>query len=136
MNRFRDRFAMFMAGRNGVDQLSRFINVVALLFLVVSLFISHDLARFIVSTVGILLMVYSYFRIFSKNYPARNKENQWFCRLLYGRKQGYTKANTTDKKTHKIFKCPKCKQKIRVPRHRGKICITCPKCRTEFIKKT
>lgn len=136
MNRFRDRFALFMSGRNGVDQLSRFLNVVALLFLVVSLFISHDLARFIVSTVGIVLMVYSYFRIFSKNYPARNKENQWFCRLIYGMRQGKAKSNTTDKKTHKIFKCPKCAQKIRVPRHKGKICITCPKCRNEFIKKT
>ena len=130
MHRFRDRLAYFMAGRNGVDQLSRFLNVVALIFLVVSLFIPHDLARWIVSTVGILIMVYSYFRIFSKNYPARNRENRWFCSLRYG------KSKTTDKKTHKIFKCPKCKQKIRVPRHKGKICITCPKCRQEFIKKT
>ena len=130
MNRFRDRFAYFMAGRNGVDQLSRFLNLVSLVFLIVSLFIPHDLTRFIVSSVGIGIMVYSYFRIFSKNYPARNKENQWFCSLRYGR------SKTTNKKTHKIFKCPKCAQKIRVPRHKGKICITCPKCRTEFIKKT
>lgn len=130
MNRFRDRFAYFMAGRNGVDQFSRFLNLVSLVFLIVSLFIPHDLTRFIVSSVGVLIMIYSYFRIFSKNYAARNRENQWFCSLRYG------KAKTTNKKTHKIFKCPKCAQKIRVPRHKGKICITCPKCRTEFIKKT
>jgi ribosomal protein L37AE/L43A len=42
----------------------------------------------------------------------------------------------TDAKTHRYFKCPDCKTKLRVPKHKGKIIITCPKCKTEFKRKT
>lgn len=133
MNRFRDRIASFMAGRNGVDQLSRFLYIVALIFMIVSLFIPKTIPRNIVWGVGMAILAYSLFRVFSKNYPARNRENQWFWFLIHGKK--YDKK-AMDKKTHKIFKCPNCKQKIRVPKKKGKICITCPKCRNEFIKRT
>ena len=39
-------------------------------------------------------------------------------------------------KTHKYYKCPTCKQVVRVPKGRGKIEINCPKCHTKFIKRT
>lgn len=63
----------------------------------------------------------------------------------YGYDQGYgaqskpltnEQKKKLDRRTHKIFKCPNCSQKIRVPKHRGKICIKCPNCRIEFIRKT
>ena len=38
--------------------------------------------------------------------------------------------------TYRFFKCPQCRQIVRVPKGRGKICITCPKCKTEFMLLT
>ena len=37
---------------------------------------------------------------------------------------------------HRYYACPKCRQPVRVPRGKGKIAITCPKCKERFIKKT
>lgn len=89
----------------------------------------------------LLLLIYSYFRILSRNYPARNRENRWYLnatrmfrknRSSYGNDAGTRQRDTA----HRIFKCPNCSQKIRVPKGKGKICIRCPKCRIEFIKRT
>ena len=142
MFRFRERFARFMMGRNGLDEFSRFLSIVALIILLVGVFIPFPIPKYILGGVGFAIYAYAYFRIFSRNYVARSRENQWFLSIKY-RMKGHGSTNYSnakkqalDRKTHKIFKCPNCKQKIRVPKHKGKICIRCPKCRIEFIKKT
>ena len=65
-------------------------------------------------------------------------ENQKFLTLRYKTisKWNLMKKHWAESKTHRFFKCPQCKQKVRVPKGRGKICITCPKCKTEFVKKS
>lgn len=135
MNSIRDKIAKFMYGRYGaVDQFSRAISIICLILLVITLFVHNNVIYF-VAAAGI---VYVYYRAFSRNISRRNTENQAFLRLYYrifGR-FNKTKAQLKDSKTHKIFKCPGCSQKIRVPRGKGNICIKCPKCRIEFIRKT
>ena len=37
--------------------------------------------------------------------------------------------------TYRYFKCPECKQKMRAPKGRGKIKVTCKHCHTQFVKK-
>lgn len=129
---FRDKFSMFMSGRNGLDEFGKALNIVSLILIILSFFIR------ILTIPVIILLVYEYFRIFSRNIPARNAENMWFCRTFHRRFYGNSNKvnrNTRDN-LHKIYKCPNCSQKIRVPRGKGKIRIRCPRCRIEFIKKT
>ena len=37
---------------------------------------------------------------------------------------------------NRYFICPRCRQTVRVPRHKGKIAITCPKCKERFERRT
>ena len=100
----------------------------------ISIFTKGDLFNWL----GLFLIGYSYFRMFSKNIPARYAENQKFLNIRYNVmvKWNLKKKHLIESKTHRFFKCPQCKQKVRVPKGRGKICITCPKCKTEFVKKS
>ncbi len=86
----------------------------------------------------LLILGVSYFRMFSRNIPARYAENQkfmqWFGPML--QKLRNTMARFADRKLHKYYKCPNCHQRLRVPKGRGKINITCPHCHTQFVKKT
>ena len=122
-----------MAGRYGVDELSKFLNIV-LVLLVLSIFIRSGILYLL--ALGIL--IYSYFRMFSRNISKRYEENQKFVNFRYRNvvKWNNFKKRFAQRKEYRFYHCPQCKQTVRVPRGRGKICITCPKCRTEFVKKS
>ena len=134
MYSMQNKMQRFMTGRYGADALSKFLMTVVLVLLVLSMFIRFGFLYWI----ALALLIYSYFRIFSKNISKRYEENQKFVNFRYKMvvKWDCTKKHMAERKTHRFFKCPQCKQKVRVPKGRGKICITCPKCRTEFIKKS
>lgn len=123
----------FMQGRYGNDQLNRTLMFLAIGFLLISM-----IAGNVFYLLALIMMVYAYFRMFSKNTYKRAGENQkylqweWKFKALWGKKKNELKQL----KTHHIYKCPNCKQKIRVPRGRGKIAIRCRKCGTEFVKKS
>lgn len=130
----REKFARFMAGRYGMDSMGRFTIGLALILVVLN-YITRS--QFINLLVWVLL-IYSYYRMFSRNVYKRSSENQTFLNKTYKiRHWFYTqKAIFAQRKTHHIYRCPSCKQKIRVPRGKGKIEIRCPKCNTTFIKKS
>ena len=138
----RQRFMRFMQGRYGVDDFSRFLSMSVIVLWILSLviniparhsFIFASISSFISFIVWACLIVMIY-RMFSKNIQKRYQENQKF--LLYkSRFMQKMKRAKTDK-NHRIFSRPNCKQKIRVPRNKGKIAISCPKCSIEFIKRT
>ena len=134
MNGFKDKFARFMYGRYGMDQLSRNLSLICLVLLVITMF-SRSNVLYAIALAGI---IYTYFRVFSRNISKRIKENEKYLSFHYKvvGKINRIKYIIKDNKTHKIFKCPSCSQKIRVPRGKGRISIKCPKCRIEFIKKT
>ena len=116
----REKLARFMVGRNGVDDLARFESWFVLVVLILSIFTRSGL----LDLIAIALIVHMYFRVFSRNISKRYEENQKFLNFRY------------DWTVYKFYKCPMCRQEVRVPRGHGKICITCPKCREEFIRRS
>ena len=134
MGRFRQKVMQFMQGRYGADQFSRFLIYLSLILLVITLFCRNNFIYYI----AVIVLFYSYFRMLSRNISRRYAENQKYLSLRYkvvGR-FNWIRLRIKDSKTHRIFKCPSCSQKIRVPKGKGRISIKCPKCRIEFIKKT
>lgn len=121
-------------GRYGTDQFGQFLLISAIICMVISMLSGTA----VFNTLSILLLVLCYYRMLSKNHSRRYSENIKYQQ--YARKvTGFFKAKKrylAQLKSYHIYKCPSCKQKIRIPRGKGKISITCPKCRTEFIKKS
>lgn len=124
----------FMQGRYGVDQLSIALLVSSILFSLLSLFIQSTLLAFLV----LALILICYFRILSKNRTKRYQENIKFLKHWKPLEKKLMKVLERLKgmKTHKYYKCPNCHQQLRVPKGKGNIRITCPKCHTAFSKRT
>ena len=123
----------FHVGRYGNDRFNQFLMIVALVCLALSF-----LGLRIFYVLALALLVYVYYRMFSRNMSKRSAENQWYLRKEMKVRSWWQRQKKlfAGRKDYKIFKCPKCGQKLRVPRHKGKIAIRCKKCGEEFIRKT
>lgn len=112
----------FMAGRYGSDT----FNMVILSGALVMSILGSILRLPVLALLAWLPMVWALYRMFSRNVNRRYQENRRFCGFW---------QHLTDK-NYRYFRCPKCRQTVRVPRGKGKIAIRCPKCGEKFIKKT
>lgn len=130
----KEKIMRFMYGRYGIDSLGRFLIGVSGVCFIISLFFRKSPFY----TLGLLLLFYVYFRMFSRNIYKRSAENQDFLQRTAKIRGWFEKQKYTFKqlKTHHIYRCPTCKQKIRIPRGKGKIEIRCPKCNTTFVKRS
>ena len=126
-----------MSGRYGGDAFSNFLSLAALVVVVLGLFVP-GLFGMLLGWLGWAALIYSYYRIFSRNIPKRAAENRWFLAQRYAVQQRFASARArfAQRKVYRYFRCPRCRQQLRVPRGRGRISITCPKCGTSFIKKS
>ncbi|SFI19097.1 zinc finger domain-containing protein, LSD1 subclass [Pseudobutyrivibrio sp. OR37] len=144
MNDFRYRMAKFFSGRTGVDALGRAVTWLALILMLLTM-ITHSNICYLLAMACLL---YSFWRMLSKNYQKRYYENAKFLEKTAGIRRKLSvlsaklmaffnkaKADYNQRKVYAIFKCPSCKQKLRAPKGRGKIQVTCSKCHTVFIKK-
>lgn len=129
----KEKLQRFMWGRYGTDRFNQFLMVCAIVFLLVS-FVGGGLFYMLATAV----MVYAYFRMFSRNVSKRSLENQWYLKREMKVRSFFLKKKKElgQRKDYHIYRCPNCKQKIRVPRGRGRIAISCRKCGNEFIKKS
>ena len=136
--RLRDRFFIWMQGRYGADQLSRFESGLLIVILIVNMFLRRTVVYPILYFVSLGLLIHVYFRMFSKNIEKRRRENQWYCTASYKIRVKWNKmvSHHRQRKVYRFYKCPMCRQKVRVPKGRGRISITCPKCRQEFVRKS
>ncbi len=134
MSQFRERFSRFMIGRYGADKLSRFLIGFTFALIIAGIFIRS----YWVDIAALFLMVLSYFRMFSKNIGKRFEENQKFERISFRVTEFFKKwrFKFQQMRQYHIYKCPSCGQKIRIPRGKGKVSVHCPKCSTDFIKKS
>lgn len=116
----------FMAGRYGNDKLNMYILGIGVIICLISMFIPVAVVNLLLTVVSYVLMIWAIFRTFSRNTYKRYQENRRFLLFL----------DRIKDRDHKYFSCPKCRQPVRVPKGKGKIAITCPKCREKFIRKT
>lgn len=116
----------FMMGRYGTDKLNTFLLGTAVVLCLVSFFIPWVAVQGILSLATYALMIWALFRCFSRNTYKRYEENRRFLRRL----------DRIKDRSHRYFDCPRCHQTVRVPKGKGKICITCPKCQERFERKS
>ena len=123
--RFLNTMRRFMDGRYGHDRLNMTMLVVGCVLCFVQIFVPSGVGV-ILSILSEALLILSLLRCFSRNTYKRYNENRKFLLLI----------DRIKDRTHRYYACPKCRQTVRVPKGKGKIAITCPKCREKFIKKT
>ena len=134
----REHFRRFLQGCYGTDQFSGFLAWTALILWIISRMTKYFFLGRLCLTVAVLLILYVDFRILSKNHGKRYQENEQYL-IMTGKVRRYVQKwqhQWQMRQEHRIFTCPSCKQKIRVPKGKGKIAITCPMWRTEFIKRS
>jgi len=105
---------------------------------VLNLFVRNAYASTVLNSWECLLILLVYIRMFSRNISKRYAENQKYLALENRLRRffGQKRYLMQQRKEYHIYKCPDCKQKIRIPRGKGKISIRCPKCGEEFIKNS
>ena len=120
------RVQQFMVGRYGTDRLNMTILSVGLVACLISPFFGNAAVNLLLTALSYGLMIWAICRALSKNTYKRYQENRKYLTFLERIKD----------REHRYFDCPKCRQSVRVPRGKGKIAITCPKCGEKFIRKT
>ena len=128
--KFGDRYIKFMKDRYGIDELYKFLLLICFVLIVINTFISNNIIRLF----EVLLIVIIFYRYMSKNIKLRKRENDKYLEIkdkiikLFD----YNKKKYKDRNTHMYKKCPKCKQKIRLPLKKGKHTVKCPNCGNKF----
>jgi len=133
----KQRLLQFMAGRNGNDAFNRFLLVLILVLMLLSLFLPSGLSR-ITYFLTIVLLGYSYFRMFSRNIYKRQTENAWYWEKRSRVVSSFRllKERWIQRKDYRFFSCPSCRTTLRVPKGKGQIKIVCRKCGSSFVRKT
>ena len=116
----------FMQGRYGSDKLNTLILGIALVAALLSIFIHVPGLDLLLTLFYYGMMGWAFFRMLSRNTYKRYQENRKYLLLLQRFKD----------RQHRYYDCPRCRQQVRVPKGKGKISITCPKCKEKFIRKT
>lgn len=134
MNNLRDKFRRFMVGRYGMDELNRFLSAVILFFIVLNLFARQK----ILFWMEVLCLILIYGRMFSRNTGQRFRENQTYLHFRFYGEEWVRKfiPRMKEKRRYKIFKCPRCGQRLRIPRGHGKIQVHCRNCGHDFMGRS
>ena len=130
-SRLLGKIRTFFYGRNGFDDLAKLSLILSIVVFLIYGFLPRGIVKIVLSLITWTLMGYAYFRILSKNIYKRVTENKRYLNAV-----NMTKTRWKQRKTHKFFRCPRCKTWLRVPRGKKQITITCAKCSHKFDKRT
>ncbi len=126
LRKIRNGFRNFMIGRYGNDKLNMAILVAGVVCCLVGMFIPVAAVKLGLTAVSYGLLIWAVLRCLSRNTYKRYRENRKYLMFIDRLKD----------REHRYFECPKCHQPVRVPKGKGKISITCPKCKEKFVKRT
>lgn len=124
----------FMIGRYGVDQLSTALVIVSIIFSILSRFFNSS----ILNILNMVLLIAIFYRVLSRDVSRRYQENLKFLNIWgpIGNKIGRRINLIRGLRDYRYYKCSGCGQRLRVPRGKGRISITCPKCKVTMIKRS
>ena len=131
--KFKDGVRNFMIGRNGADQLSMAMLIAGIVLSLLTAI--TKLAIF--NLLGLIVLILTIFRMFSRNLEKRRAENQKFVnfRANFGTNAKQLMNRLKNMKKYKYFKCPQCGARLRLPRKVGEVTVTCGKCKNQFKQK-
>lgn len=119
-------FRRFMMGRYGSDKLNLTLLVFSVIFCLIASFLPFKIAKLVFMALSYGLMIWAICRMLSRKTYKRYLENRKYLQFV----------DRIKDREHRYYDCPRCRQQIRVPKGKGKIAITCPKCKEKFVKKT
>lgn len=120
--RFGNTLARFMYGRYGSDRFNRFLMVLYLIFWVLSV-VFRGWTGLIFYALTTVTMVWTLFRMLSRNIPRRQAENRWYLHQV---------TRLKDIRRYRYRRCPHCRGMLRLPIKRGRRTVTCHRCRHQF----
>lgn len=133
-DRLRWRLSLWLEGRYGADSLSNVLNMVGLALLLIA--VLTGLTLLWAFAMGVILL--SAVRTFSKNIPQRERENEAWLNLIAKPKEAISLARKAwaNRATTKYIRCKGCGAVLSVPKGKGKLRVTCPKCHWQTEKKS
>ena len=133
MNKYIDKIQRFLNGRYGTDDFYKFLLIICFIIIVINIFIDSIILR----VLEVIVFIFAIYRVLSKKKYKRSKENKKYLEIRNKIVHffSYQKRKFKDRNTHMYKKCPKCKQKIRLPLKKGKHIVKCPNCKEKFDVK-
>ena len=129
----KEKLIRFMQGRYGIDKLNNHLLVFVIVLFILNMFINQPA----ILILGYILWFIVIYRMFSKQIYKRYNENTKYTQLIKPITQFFNLQNKRlHDRQHKYFRCPHCKQMVRLPKGKGKIIVTCPQCHERFETRT
>ena len=133
-DKLRYGMSRMLYGRYGMDELGRFLWVAVIVLLIINLFVP----TLILTALPLIVLIWMYARFFSKHYDRRRAENARYLKLRAPLRRSFSTLylRLRDGRNYRYYDCPGCHQRLRVPKGKGQITVTCPKCHTKFDAKS
>ena len=128
----KNKIRTFLQNAYGFDQFSQHLYYVGIAIFVISMFVRSNVLRI----TSLIIILYSLYRSLSQKRSKRARELVLYRRLTRNVRVKFKVffLNIKDRE-YKYFVCKSCGQQLRVPRKKGKIEITCSRCRHKFDVK-